>query len=329
MRRNRRRPPLQTNVTPVIQWIEPMPTTRIDAERLLDSLFPLTGSTSSADHTKLLHGCQRLAAQVRGISRQLDSLLNQMTDACRLLAYRSANDPGWKKGLAVAVALLSRDRNAVTKVPEIKAVRRWFDAVNRQVRQLPPSVFQSTPGGRPDVSPPQRRVIEVDAAGRERLMAPDDPILTGKSVPVQSSNVQSVSFELNQNRPERSQLRVQYWQQDPNSGTKQPGPVYGYSPVSPQLFRRLLRSGSSGSWVWDNLRVRGTVSGHRVPYTLLAARGHIPRRAVAIGGREWFVRRHLTALLPAGRTRSVQSSLPSRPVSVRAISRRPTVSRMP
>ena len=305
-----------------------MPITRPDAERLLDSLSPILGSTKPADHTRLLHECQRLAVMVRGISRPLDGLLNQLVDACRKLGYRSSNDPGWKKGLAVATALLSRDPGAVSKIAEIKAVRHAFDSVNKQIRQLPPSVFQSTPGGRPDVSAPRRRVIEVDASGRERLMSADDPIFTGRMIAVRSSNVCRVGYELNQNRPERSQLRVQFWQQDPDSGTKQPGPVYGYAGITPQLFRHLLRSGSSGEWVWDNLRLRGTVSGHRVPYTLLSARGHIPRRAVAIAGREWFVRRHLTALLPGGRTRAVQSSLPSRPVSQRPISRRPTVSRM-
>src|SRR5678815_1557463 len=44
--------------------------------------------------------------------------------------------------------------------------------------------------------------------------------------------------------------------------------MYGYRSVTPEMARSLYRAGSKGTWMWDNIRIRGTVYGHRVPYWL-------------------------------------------------------------
>ena len=191
-----------------------------------------------------------------------------------------------------------------------------FDEINRLTLQLHPSVFADE-SGRPNVTDSRRRrIIEVDAAGRERLMSADDPIATGKPVTVDSSNVHAVAFELNENRPDRSAMRIQYKQND-KQGRKTAGPTYKYHPVKPSMFRSLLRAGSKGSWIWDRLRVRGTVAGFRMPYTLVGIRqGHVPRRATTIGGQQWYIRRTKRQIQPNGRTVTHRSNLPSRRVGI-------------
>lgn len=299
---------------------------RSDIERFLDDLGRLIGLSDTQDHVKLWHEAQRLTVRLRGLSRPLDGALNRLVDTSRLLAYKSGNDRKWQQLLSVAVGLLTRDKQAVMKIAEFRAVRSAFDEVNRQSRQLNPQLLQPDSSSRPDRSSQQRRVIEVDRVGNERLMRPDDPILTGEMVPVESSNVSSVGFDLNERNPEKSTLRIQYLQSDQRGGkSKVPGPLYAYHPVSHRQFRSLLRAGRKGSWVWDHLRQRGSVAGFQVPYTLISSRqGYVPRRASFINGQQWLIRRRKQAILSGGRTRTIQSALPSQRLgSTRQMSMRP------
>lgn len=141
-----------------------------------------------------------------------------------------------KKAFTVAVGLVSRDKNAVLKLAEFRAVRTAFDEVNKLSRQLPPGSFDAESSSRPDVrSPERRRVLEVDRAGNERLISANDPTMTGEMVQVQSSSVHAVGFELNMNKPERSSMRIQYKLARQRGGKgKVPGPVYKYSPIDAQ-----------------------------------------------------------------------------------------------
>ena len=259
---------------------------RQEAERFLETLRPALSSAAANRHVDLLHGLQRLAVRLRAMSRPLDSELNRLVEAARMLAYRSGNDRKWQQSLSTMMS--SRDSRTLDQVAEFRTVRKAFDEVNRLVKQLAPDLFQPDASSRPDITKPGRRIIEVDRAGNERLMRPDDPILTGEMVPVESSNVSGVAFDLNERNPERSTLRIQYKQQDQRGGkAKVPGPVYAYSPISHRQFRSLLRAGRKGSWVWDNLRQRGSVAGFKVPYTLISSRqGYVPRRASFINGQQ-------------------------------------------
>ena len=65
-----------------------------------------------------------------------------------------------------------------------------------------------------------------------------------------------------------------------------PGPLYRYDGVSPDAFLSMLTAGSKGTWIWDNLRIRGTVSGHQKDYSLVGImptpeypEGYVPRKA--------------------------------------------------
>lgn len=100
------------------------------------------------------------------------------------------------------------------------------------------------------------------------------------------------------------QLYVQYrWKSRDGQRTGM-GSVYKYLHVKPDEYQSLREASSKGSWVWDTLRERGTVVGHRKPYFLVAiAGGYVPRQArfsgTATAGAEIFEPRNL--LLAGGR----------------------------
>lgn len=105
----------------------------------------------------------------------------------------------------------------------------------------------------------------------------DHPLVTGEMVPVESSNVHSIGYDL-----DRAMLYVRYLDDGVSAG-----PLYGYHDVTPSEFLQFLDAASKGRWVWDRLRERGTIAGYKKPYFLAGVtRGHIPRHAVLanIGG---------------------------------------------
>lgn len=173
-------------------------------------------------------------------------------------------------------------------------------------KQAPPELRQALENvwdilsryARPEPSPQTRPAHEAEeelAARREGRAAPpgmvmvpmyrgvqampvDHPLVTGDMVPVDSSNVHSIGYDL-----EHHLLYVRYL----DSGGRA-GPLYGYHDVTPDEFLRFLDAPSKGRWVWSNLRERGTIAGYRKPYFLAGiTRGYVPRHAVlaqAAGG---------------------------------------------
>lgn len=78
----------------------------------------------------------------------------------------------------------------------------------------------------------------------------------GKWLPVQSSNVAEIRYD-----PDESELQIRFLN----------GGYYQYQDVSVREAESLARSSSKGKWVWDFLRVRGTIFGHRKPYQFISA----------------------------------------------------------
>ena len=109
-------------------------------------------------------------------------------------------------------------------------------------------------------------------------------------VPADSSNVFAYGYDVNS-----WNLYVRFRAEstsNPLQKANAPGPLYQYSHVPPELFLKFLRAGSKGNWVWDNLRVRGTVSGHRYDYRLVGVtQGYVPRKAVLMPDGEYFIGR--------------------------------------
>lgn len=127
--------------------------------------------------------------------------------------------------------------------------------------------------------------LRIHVGNRSYRVRHDDPVYTGQMVRVKSSNVHSVGFIWNPTQPTKGTLKVRYL--DKRGGDAKPGATYYYMGLHPEEFSNMLRASSKGGWVWDNLRVRGTVAGHHVPYRLasIGSDGYVPRQAVRANSR--------------------------------------------
>jgi hypothetical protein len=142
---------------------------------------------------------------------------------------------------------------------------------------------------------------------------PDDPAYRGQMIAVQSSNVHSIGYQYNDASPSKGVLLVRYLQG--SKGQRTAGPQYEYYDIHPAVFDSMRKAASKGGFVWDRLRVRGTVSGHRKQYRLTGFTGsYLPRQAKRYGDREYFVTRSMNATNAAGERRTLTSHRDGRPL---------------
>lgn len=133
-----------------------------------------------------------------------------------------------------------------------------------------------------------------------------------------SSNVYAYGYRRSSNV-----LFIRYWHVTRDQ-SRSPGPLYRYSPVPERVFWKMHEASSKGRFVWDDIRIRGTVSGHQYDYALIGIRdGYVPRKATLRAGGEWFVPREIT--VRGGRVR--KSELPE--VQVNRLVRAPLNPRGP
>lgn len=159
------------------------------------------------------------------------------------------------------------------------------------IRSTPPlGISPTTKTGSP------RKVVDIEIDGRKRRLPIEHPLISGHVVYTpQSSNVHSFNYDI-----ENWWLHVRF--QNPDGGA---GPLYRYFNVAPKLYLSMLDAPSKGTWVWDHLRVRGTVSGHQVDYALVGVtNAYVPRKATLRPDGEWYVGR--TVRSKAGKTLSSQ-----------------------
>jgi hypothetical protein len=98
---------------------------------------------------------------------------------------------------------------------------------------------------------------------------------------VSSSNVHSIGFRYDTR--EIGTLLVRYLATTPDGHRAGPGSLYEYFKVPSLLFERFKQAASKGKFVWDNLRIRGTKSGHKFTYDLTGiTQNYVPRRAQLI-----------------------------------------------
>jgi len=176
----------------------------------------------------------------------------------------------------------------------------------RRLRGLPAQPQQSpeTMGARPLRAAPRRRAFGFNGD-------PDAPEYHGVMIPVASTNVHSIGFEWNDANPSKGTLLVRFWHK--SGGTAEPGARYAYHGVHPAVFDSMRAASSKGKFVWDRLRVRGTVSGHRYQFDLnqVHRSGYVPRRAARYGDREYFVGRQINATnTRTGQSRTFTSGHP-------------------
>lgn len=176
-----------------------------------------------------------------------------------------------------------------------------------------PTVEQPAPPAQGNSS----RIDVVLANGAVRRFPKDHPIVTGKFVNCHSSNVHSYAYNY---LDWTLYVRFLGGEGEHRHG---PGPLYQYSHVPPELFLTLLNAGSKGDWVWDNLRIRGTVSGHQHDYRLVGIVGsYVPRKATYTPAGEWFIPRTVRTDKGHGLT-SARPSAPARGVPNRGRPRPP------
>jgi len=150
---------------------------------------------------------------------------------------------------------------------------------------------------------PGRKTVDVPlSTGQTMRLRPDHPMLTGELVACQSSNVHSFRYDY-----ETATLYVRFLGRAGRGAHGGPGPLYRYSDVEPELFLSLQRAASKGGWVWDHLRIRGTISGHQKDYELVGVSGgYVPRKATMTPMGEAYTPRKVR--LPGGQW--VQSKRP-------------------
>lgn len=171
---------------------------------------------------------------------------------------------------------------------------------------------QQAPTPAPNRPVRSRKTLDIDfGSGQTRRVRLDDPILTGEMIHVVSSNVHSIGFNIHPQSPVIGTLKVRFYQTHKESKFD-PGPLYYYMNVPTALFRKFQSAASKGRWVWDNLRVRGTVSGHKFDYHLeMVSRGYVPRKATAHPEGEAFVQRNFLGYSKkTGEHRLLTSKLP-------------------
>lgn len=71
-----------------------------------------------------------------------------------------------------------------------------------------------------------------------------------------------------------------------------PGVLYAYYRVPPGVYLRMQTASSKGKFVWDNLRVRGTIYGHKYAYA--AVQGQVTTDALTPGIRGTYIPRRAT-----------------------------------
>lgn len=198
----------------------------------------------------------------------------------------------------------------------------------RPIPVPPPSAFAPAPADDSAASEAQiARRWRTGQSGRQPLdtgdaaplrAKPTDPTLTGRMVMVTSSNVHSIGFAIDPNSGfpmgTKGSLFVRFLG---GHGKERggPGPMYEYFDVPVMVFKSFLRAQSKGKFLWDEIRVRGTASGHRYRYDLTdVVNEYVPRQAGLKRGQsgEWYMTRRfrdatgkvLTSRLPEQKVKS-------------------------
>ncbi len=201
--------------------------------------------------------------------------------------------PNIEKELQAAQELLAAFGYEVGKPDAKPIVGELVKEVAEQVTPKPEPKEAATPVRRSSEEPrqPDEPAADTDAAIRTATG------LVEGMIPVTSSNVHSIGFEWSDTDPRNGNLLVRFLGGD-SKHRSGPGPLYKYKDVPRSVFDAFKRASSKGGFVWDELRVRGTVSGHQYSYDLegLGDTDRVPRQAT-VGkrgrGGESFVKRTL------------------------------------
>ena len=179
-----------------------------------------------------------------------------------------------------------------TAEPTLGDIARGLQTAQQRLQEYGFSIVGSEGPPRRIVQPePGRATVDVEMRpirGKRETsrVSADHPMLTGEMVSAPSStNVYEFGYDI-----ESLSLYVRFQTAHDEGARGSAGSLYRYSGVTPEEFMSLYRvrnsgggSGSDrspGAWVWDHLRERGTVSGHKKDYELVGIMGgYVPRKA--------------------------------------------------
>lgn len=265
---------------------------------------------------------QELDNAARQAFERIDQLPGFPHNAQQLREFRGA----WERALA-------------EEIQQQQAQRRRWEEINRS-NGIPGGGPQGGSSGGPAEQP--GNPINGVAPGGIPEVLPDDltgngprwigpeldqdqlDLMHGTMHDVVSSNVHSIGMQA-QPGARTGTLLIRFLGTQPNGRRGGKGPTYAYRDVPIELFRAFRTAASKGKFVWDHVRVRGTVSGHRFPYELIGVvNGYVPRQAGLKRGQagEFFLRRTWTGYKRNRQTGklekvTLQSQLPERLVSSR------------
>ncbi len=267
-----------------------------------------------------------------GRNRQVINLLGQLGPSGKLI--RDVANLAVKRGDAKSLKALQqaiRQSGAMILPPLDKRGQLPKGYSQRQADEITRQAVEWLQARGYQVASPEERKVEAREAAAKRASAqrrqrgtvtlplPDTnvpheysvhhPMVTREMIPVgASSNVHSYGYDWRRRR-----LYVRFLGTSQGGARIGEGALYGYDGVSPKLFLDLLDASSKGTWVWDNLRIRGTISGHQFDYAL---RGlgeqrdgstgglYVPRKATIGPDGEMFIPREFMSY----RTRQIYRS---------------------
>lgn len=183
----------------------------------------------------------------------------------------------------------------------------------RELVEESPEPPSETEKRRKELDDGLRRRTNVEPSKSDEPKTPDKPLVEGM-VPVRSSNVEAIGFEWPDSGTVGNLLVRFLGGTSKNRSGK--GPTYRYLGVDRSVYLAFLRASSKGSEVWNQLRIRGTVSGHQYPYELtsLGDDERVPRQAGFKRGEkgEFFIPRNFAgrrSTLPLEKVRGNRTPL--------------------
>jgi hypothetical protein len=238
----------------------------------------IQGSTVGQVAREVAHYSRNGTPAQRRMVHQFMASLGPLGDL--LLAIGGGKPPSVQAASDLAAMFLKAMGREVSPEEERRMGRKPITAARR--------LLEATQEGEGGVEVPNLGPGDEEAPGRGDRLASNqpppprsasggagygggDPVDTGEMLPApDSDNVYSYGYV-----KETASLYIRFRNKD----TEGPGSLYRYSDVTPQEFRGLMQAGSKGSWVWDHLRIRGTVEGHQKDYMLVGIiGGYVPRK---------------------------------------------------
>lgn len=224
-----------------------------------------------------------------GIGKQkgLPGQLNMMATILEAHGYKVTPAVQGPKGrlsedvLRQAIAQIEEEGGRVFRGGEEAGPR----ARPRPETDLPYGISRTTAAGKP------RKVVDVPTPSGRKRYPVDHPIVTGQMIRTpNSTNVWAVGYDIESNY---LYVRFRHTDHGGTTGARSggPGSMYRYAHVMPDEFDKLYRVhsfgdkegpgvNSPGTFIWEHLRVRGTLHAHKKDYELVGImHDYVPRKA--------------------------------------------------